>query len=145
MRLLRATMLLAPALMVGCAPNPDRHTLAELQRVEPDVSDVVVDDGLDQAIRGYRDFLEETPESELTPDAMRRLADLKVEAAAHPGLRNLKEVDLSGHLENGDAEHRQGDGASDGEGKDEPLATSDYALYQALNLLKGLRLLRPEA
>ena len=72
-------LLVAPALLAGCATDPDRHTLAELSRMEPDVADVAVDDGLEQAIRGYRDFLEETPESELTPDAMRRLADLKVE------------------------------------------------------------------
>lgn len=74
-----------------------------------------------------------------------QLADLKVETAAHQGLKNLKEADLSGHLENGDAEPVDGGRASEGEGKDEPLATSDYALYQALNLLKGLRLLRPDA
>jgi tetratricopeptide (TPR) repeat protein len=79
MRIRRSALLVVPALLAGCAPSPDRHTLAELQRVEPDVADVVVDDGLDQAIRGYREYLEETPESELTPDAMRRLADLKVE------------------------------------------------------------------
>ena len=36
---------------------------------------------------------------------------------------------------------REAGGAED---EEEPLATSDYALYQALNLLKGLRLLRPE-
>jgi tetratricopeptide (TPR) repeat protein len=72
-------MFLIPAILAGCAENPDRHTLAELQRMEPDVADVMVEDGLDQAITGYRTFLDETPESELTPDAMRRLADLKVE------------------------------------------------------------------
>jgi tetratricopeptide (TPR) repeat protein len=79
MRADHVAWLLLPALLAGCAQSPDRHTLGELRRVEPDVADVRVDDGLDQAIRGYRDFLEETPESELTPDAMRRLADLKVE------------------------------------------------------------------
>jgi TolA-binding protein len=79
MRRRLTALLVAPALLAGCATDPDRHTLAELSRMEPDVTDVTVDDGLEQAIRGYRDFLDETPESELTPDAMRRLADLKVE------------------------------------------------------------------
>ena len=79
MRIDRVSLLLIPALLAACASDLDRHTLAELQRVEPDTADVAVEDGLDQAIRGYRDFLEETPESALTPDAMRRLADLKVE------------------------------------------------------------------
>ncbi|UCC15579.1 MAG: hypothetical protein JSW21_06580, partial [Gammaproteobacteria bacterium] len=68
-----------PAVLTACTGNPDRHTLAELQRVEPDVADVRVEDGLKQAIRGYSVFLEEAPESSLTPEAMRRLADLKVE------------------------------------------------------------------
>jgi tetratricopeptide (TPR) repeat protein len=79
MRIKRVALLLAPALVCACAQSPDRHTLEELNKVEPDVADVIVDDGLDQAITGYSTFLEETPESELTPDAMRRLADLKVE------------------------------------------------------------------
>ena len=30
-------------------------------------------------MESYRRFLEETPESALTPEAMRRLADLKIE------------------------------------------------------------------
>jgi tetratricopeptide (TPR) repeat protein len=68
-----------PALVAGCAQSPDRQTLAELRSVEADVADVRVEDGLDQAIHGYQRFLEETPESGLTPEAMRRLADLKVE------------------------------------------------------------------
>src|SRR5210317_1605033 len=79
MRRRLSALFAAPVLLAGCATDPDRHTLADLSRMEPDVADVAVDDGLEQAIRGYRDFLEETPESELTPDAMRRLADLKVE------------------------------------------------------------------
>ncbi len=73
-----------------------------------------------------------------------QLAELKVEAAAKQGLKNLKEADLSGHLENGDGKPGEGESASGVEGEEEPLATRDYALYQALNLLKGLRLLRPE-
>lgn len=75
----RLILLLAPALIAGCAANPDRHTLAELSAVEPDLTERRVEDGLEQAMQGYRSFLAEAPESELTPDAMRRLADLKVE------------------------------------------------------------------
>ena len=36
-------------------------------------------EGLEQAMQGYRRFLDETPETELTPEAMRRLADLQIE------------------------------------------------------------------
>jgi outer membrane protein assembly factor BamD (BamD/ComL family) len=73
------TWLLAPALVAACAGNPDRQTLAKLHSVEPDVSEVKVENSLDQAMSGYRKFLEEAPESALTPEAMRRLADLKLE------------------------------------------------------------------
>jgi tetratricopeptide (TPR) repeat protein len=43
------------------------------------VQEAQVEQGLDQAMQGYRRFLEETPETEMTPEAMRRLADLQVE------------------------------------------------------------------
>jgi len=79
MRRARTAVLLAAILLVACAGAPDRHTLAALHRVEPDVTEVRVENGLDAAMRGYRDFLEEAPESSLTPEAMRRLADLALE------------------------------------------------------------------
>jgi tetratricopeptide (TPR) repeat protein len=74
----RAALVLVSAFAVGCA-GPDKRTLAELHRVEADTADVQVVNGLDQAMEGYRRFLAEAPESSLTPDAMRRLADLKLE------------------------------------------------------------------
>jgi outer membrane protein assembly factor BamD (BamD/ComL family) len=78
--LLLPAATLAPACAIfACASDPDRHTLAELRRVEPDVREARVEDSLDQAIQGYRSFLEQAPESSLTPEAMRRLADLKLE------------------------------------------------------------------
>ncbi len=43
------------------------------------MTEVRIEKGLDQAMIGYRSFLEEAPESSLTPEAMRRLADLKIE------------------------------------------------------------------
>ncbi len=76
---LRTALLLAPALLAACAGDPDRRTLAELRSVEPDVSEVRVENSLEQAMVGYQKFLERAPESALTPEAMRRLADLKLE------------------------------------------------------------------
>ena len=76
---IRTACSLHRALVGACAGNPDRHTLAELHDVEPDVTEVQVESSLDQAMLGYRKFLEEAPESTLTPEAMRRLADLKLE------------------------------------------------------------------
>jgi TolA-binding protein len=79
MRFANTVLLLELTLVAGCAGNPDRHTLARLRSVEPDLTEVQLDGGLDQAMLGYRKFLEEAPESRLTPEAMRRLADLKLE------------------------------------------------------------------
>jgi len=79
MRCASKALLLASTLLVACAGNPDRHTLSELHDVPPDLADVQVENGLDQAMLAYSSFLEETPESALTPEAMRRLADLKLE------------------------------------------------------------------
>jgi len=64
---------------LACAGHSDRGTLAGLQSQEPDLSEAIIDDGIDQAMAGYRKFLAEAPKSSLTPEAMRRLADLKLE------------------------------------------------------------------
>jgi cellulose synthase operon protein C len=82
MRRLLGPMVFATALAVGCAARPDHvkvRTLAELRDVRPDVEEVHVEQGLDQAMQSYRRFLEETPETAMTPEAMRRLADLQIE------------------------------------------------------------------
>ena len=82
MRRLTLSLALAPALIVGCAKHPETAklaTLAELRDVQPDVQDANIEQGLDQAMQGYRRFLEQTPETTMTPEAMRRLADLQLE------------------------------------------------------------------
>lgn len=79
MRPLRSALILSPVLLIGCAPTPDKQTLAELRNVPPDTNDVQVEQGLDRAMESYRRYLEETPKTAMTPEAMRRLADLAVE------------------------------------------------------------------
>lgn len=79
MRRITVVLLLGASWVAGCAGHPDKRTLAVLRGVEPDVVEVQVENGLDQAMHGYRRFLEEAPVSSLTPEAMRRLADLKLE------------------------------------------------------------------
>jgi tetratricopeptide (TPR) repeat protein len=63
----------------GCASSPETGTLATLRTVEPDVAEVEVADSLDLAMASYRRYLEETTTSPMTPEAMRRLADLQLE------------------------------------------------------------------
>ncbi len=79
MRAFRTALLFASTVAVACAGNPDRQTLSRLHSVEPDMREVKIEDGLEQAMIGYRTFLAEAPTSSLTPEAMRRLADLKLE------------------------------------------------------------------
>lgn len=71
------------------------------------------------------------------------IPDIKVEplhvTRNEENRRQLKEADLSGHLSNGrqpvPTEEQEEDG-------DEPLASRDYVLNEALNLLKGLHILQ---
>ena len=71
-------MLLAP-LLFGCAAPMDRHTLADLDQVRPELSEMDVTDSLDKALQGYLHYLQETPANRRTPEALRRLADLQLE------------------------------------------------------------------
>src|SRR5881398_387450 len=73
MRRLAIPVVIAPVFMVACAARPIKPvgtpgTLAELRNVRPDLQEVKVEQGLDQA-----------PETAMTPEAMRRLADLQLE------------------------------------------------------------------
>jgi cellulose synthase operon protein C len=82
MRRLSIPMVLALVFTAGCAKRIKQKpvgTLAELHNVKPDVQEVKVEEGLDQAMEHYRRFLKETPESTMSPEAMRRLADLEIE------------------------------------------------------------------
>ncbi|WP_455219812.1 tetratricopeptide repeat protein, partial [Kaarinaea lacus] len=98
----------------------NQGTIAELDSVELELKDTDVEDGLDKAMQGYQKFLEETPESQLTPEAIRRLADLKVEKeygivtdeavldrdeestqdASEPGTKAKSSIDVSAEKEN---------------------------------------------
>ena len=76
----RLVAIVAPALVVvACADHPEKHTLASLHQMPADTSEVKVEGGLDKAMQSYRRYLDQTPEGAMTPEAMRRLADLKLE------------------------------------------------------------------
>src|SRR5499427_6752758 len=75
----RAVVFLLP-LIAACAHQVDRSgTLSTLHQVRPDTEEVAVKQGLDRAVQSYGDFLKQAPESAQAPEAMRRLADLKIE------------------------------------------------------------------
>jgi carboxyl-terminal processing protease len=87
-----------------------------------------------------------------------KLERLKISEDNPPELSFLREADLSGHLSNGEAsEQNRANDDDDTEtseeivpadqgkpvgGEDTPIANSDYQLHEAINLLKGLVLMR---
>jgi len=75
-----ALISLACVGIASCATTTSQQgTLSELQSVEADVDEIYLADSLERAAQSYRRYLDETPKSALTPEAMRRLADLQIE------------------------------------------------------------------
>ncbi len=69
------------------------------------------------------------------------LEEVKVSKVESNGVKPIKEADLSGHLKNGNSKGA-GDKSDAVDTVDETLADKDYQLGEALNLLKGLAILR---
>jgi carboxyl-terminal processing protease len=70
------------------------------------------------------------------------LEHLQVAAKEDNGFKPLKEADLTGHLENKKAIKKPAEEPKNGDLL--ALASDDYPVYEALNLLKGLYLLAPK-
>jgi len=65
--------------MVACSSAPRKGTIGQLRRVDIAIEKENIDQGFDKAIESYERFLEKTEKTAMTPEAIRRLADLKVE------------------------------------------------------------------
>jgi tetratricopeptide (TPR) repeat protein len=76
--LLVAVVLLTMAAS-GCRTTGDKGTIGRLRHQKIDIEKVEIEGGLDKAMASYQRFLEETPDAALAPEAIRRLADLKIE------------------------------------------------------------------
>src|SRR3954453_18726002 len=82
MRYRAIPIMVVSAFLGGCTAHhkpPTQGTLADLQKVAPDVKDAETKQSVDQAMEQYRKFLDESPETPMTPEAIRRLADLELE------------------------------------------------------------------
>src|SRR5512134_1617953 len=66
-------------ILVGCQSVSDKDTIATLRNMQIEIKEEKIEGGLEKAMLSYQRFLEETPDSALTPEAIRRLADLKIE------------------------------------------------------------------
>lgn len=69
------------------------------------------------------------------------VARLKLESLDKAEFTPVKEADLSRHLQNGNKSEDAKKGATEDK-KDEALELKDYALYEALNLLKGISIIK---
>jgi carboxyl-terminal processing protease len=81
----------------------------------------------------------------IEPDIL--LENLKVASVEASAVDRLKEADLQRHLSNGNVDTKEKDKRPANENKDdqESLASTDYPLYEALNILKGLYFLQASA
>ena len=79
MKRIRLLVLAIPAILTACQTGSNRETIAQLRNMKIEIKEEAIEGGLEKAMESYQRFLEETPESALTPEAMRRLADLKIE------------------------------------------------------------------
>jgi outer membrane protein assembly factor BamD (BamD/ComL family) len=76
---LRWSVLALPLLLSACQSVGNKDTIATLRTMQIEIKEEKIEGGLEKAMEGYRRFLEETPDAALKPEAIRRLADLKVE------------------------------------------------------------------
>jgi outer membrane protein assembly factor BamD (BamD/ComL family) len=75
----RLLILVLPTLLIACQTTGDKDTIAELRQMQVEIKEAKIEGGLDKAMGSYQRYLEEMPDSALAPEAMRRLADLKIE------------------------------------------------------------------
>ena len=79
--MIRLRFLILGLLLVlsACSSLDKRGTIAQLRHHKVEIKEEVISGGLDKAMESYQRFLQETPGSAMAPEAIRRLADLKVE------------------------------------------------------------------
>ena len=76
---LRWSVLALPLFLTACQSSGGRDTIANLRNMQIEIKEEKIEGGLAKAMEGYRRFLEKTEDSVLSPEAIRRLADLKIE------------------------------------------------------------------
>ena len=75
----RVLFFIIPLVIAACSTIDRQGTIAELRNKQIDITDQRLEGGLEKAMFSYHSFLVEAPDSALAPEAIRRLADLKVE------------------------------------------------------------------
>lgn len=73
---------ISPFLMIfvlASCVSSEHKTIAGLNDVNIKVENVRIEGGVEKAMQSYQKFLQQTPDSAVTPEAIRRLADLNIE------------------------------------------------------------------
>ena len=78
---IKLPLLITNALLLlsSCATINTEGTLTSLNDIKFEVKEEKIENSLEKAMASYAKFLKETPETEMTPEALRRLADLKIQ------------------------------------------------------------------
>jgi tetratricopeptide (TPR) repeat protein len=79
MNRIRLLILMLPVVLVACHSINDGDTIARLRHRKIKIKEEKIEGGLEKAMASYQGFLERTTDPVLTPEAIRRLADLKIE------------------------------------------------------------------
>ena len=79
MNRIRLFILALPLMLIACSSTGGKDTIARLRHVQIEIKKEKIEGGIDKAMAGYQHFLKDTSDSTLTPEAIRRLADLKIE------------------------------------------------------------------
>ena len=79
MKRIRHFIWALPLLLIACSSIRGQDTIGKLRAMHIEIKEEKIENGLEKAMARYQRFLEETPDSTLTPEATRRLADLKIE------------------------------------------------------------------
>jgi tetratricopeptide (TPR) repeat protein len=80
MNRIRLFILVLPMILVACSSTGSKDTIAKLRHKKIEIiKEEKIEGGLEKAMASYKGFLEQTTDSALTPEASRRLADLKIE------------------------------------------------------------------
>ncbi len=79
MNRIRLFILALPLMLAACSSVSTKDTIAELRNKQIEIREEKIEGGIDKAMQGYQHFLKEAPDSALAPEAIRRLADLKIE------------------------------------------------------------------
>ncbi|MEN8244686.1 MAG: tetratricopeptide repeat protein [Thermodesulfobacteriota bacterium] len=66
-------------MLAACQSTGGGDTIAKLRDQHVEIKEEQIEGGLDKALQSYQGFLEKAPDSALAPEAIRRMADLKIE------------------------------------------------------------------